>query len=374
MRIAVLVLLGLLCAVASPSWARTSGGHTVPTYNNFCGQETMVIPVEMCNIHAPGSGVKMYGAKLQSGTFIGCSDTFVPSATHAPGNWNLAPGQCGVIEFTLTRPAILDTVPEACLYVLISEINGPTTGLGIFVTDVPYLNTCLGWDFYEAEWARFIHPLDPVSQQVDLLNMGANVMDLQYEIRIRGEDGSAVPDVISLNNEDPGIPVMGQVVLQPGVTTPIGFELMWLTRDLPGPYEMVLLADTDGDGTDEELGSMPVHNADLQTQGGEATHPTSVLPPRPESGLGLELRPNPFNPSTEITFELDQRAVTSVQVLDLRGRVVRSLMEARDLPAGPCSLRWNGRDDHGANAASGIYNVRVVAGGRVAIQKAALLK
>jgi hypothetical protein len=357
-----------------PALARTAGGHTVPTYNNFCGQETIVIPVEMCNIHDPGTGIKMYGAKLQSGTFIGCNDSFVPSATHSPGNWNLAPGECGVIEFTLTRPAILDTVSEACLWVMIIEIDGPTTGLGIFVTDVPYLNTCLGWDFYEAEWARFIHPLDPVTQQIDLMNMGPVAMDLQYEILVRGEEGAGMPDAVALNNQEPGMSVTGQVVLDPGVTTPLGFELMWLSRDLPGPYEMVVMADTDGDGTDEELGSMAVHNADFMAPGGEPVSETGVTPRQLADAMHLELRPNPFNPSTQLSFELAQTAPTTVEILDLRGRVVRTLVAKESFDAGSHSLHWNGRDDRGSVVASGVYQVRVQAGEQVAILKATLLK
>jgi hypothetical protein len=168
--------------------------------------------------------------------------------------------------------------------------------------------------------------------------------------------------------------VTGQVVLDPGVTTPLGFELMWLSRDLPGPYEMVVMADTDGDGTDEELGSMAVHNADFMAPGGEPVSETGVTPRQLADAMHLELRPNPFNPSTQLSFELAQTAPTTVEILDLRGRVVRTLVAKESFDAGSHSLHWNGRDDRGSVVASGVYQVRVQAGEQVAILKATLLK
>lgn len=49
-------------------------------------------------------------------------------------------------------------------------------------------------------------------------------------------------------------------------------------------------------------------------------------------------------------------AVTSVEIIDAAGRLVRGL---RDLPAGTSSVRWNAQDDCGRRLPSGIYMVRV---------------
>ena len=63
--------------------------------------------------------------------------------------------------------------------------------------------------------------------------------------------------------------------------------------------------------------------------------------------------PNPFNPSTEIAFDLPEDGHVFLQVIDLLGREVASLASGA-LPAGSYSTRWNA-----ANAASGIYFARI---------------
>jgi flagellar hook assembly protein FlgD len=83
--------------------------------------------------------------------------------------------------------------------------------------------------------------------------------------------------------------------------------------------------------------------------------------------------PNPFNPSTTIRFSLPERAEASLAVFDITGRLVRTLA-AETLPAGRQTQVWDGRDDRGARVSSGVYLVRLQAGGHVATQKILLLK
>ena len=63
----------------------------------------------------------------------------------------------------------------------------------------------------------------------------------------------------------------------------------------------------------------------------------------------------------------------SVQVFDVRGRLVRSLHEG-PLEAGPHDLAWDGRDDRGAALASGVYLVRARYEGGELRRKALLVK
>jgi hypothetical protein len=72
-------------------------------------------------------------------------------------------------------------------------------------------------------------------------------------------------------------------------------------------------------------------------------------------------RPNPFNPGTEIDFSLAKPGHVRVAVYDASGRLVRELMSAA-LPAGPHAVRWDGRDETGRDAASGVYWCRLEAG------------
>ncbi len=71
--------------------------------------------------------------------------------------------------------------------------------------------------------------------------------------------------------------------------------------------------------------------------------------------------PNPFNPTTEIRFELaaaDAAAPVALRVLDARGRLVRTLMSGT-LGAGAHAVTWDGRDPAGRLAASGVYFYRL---------------
>jgi len=74
--------------------------------------------------------------------------------------------------------------------------------------------------------------------------------------------------------------------------------------------------------------------------------------------LGLS-RPNPFREgTTEIDFDLGRPARATVTVYDASGRRVRRVMD-ETLDAGHHVVSWDGRDDGGALAASGIYFYRL---------------
>ena len=79
--------------------------------------------------------------------------------------------------------------------------------------------------------------------------------------------------------------------------------------------------------------------------------------PQPATVLDAA-RPNPFNPSTTISFALAgaQRATLAVYTVD--GRLVRTLLEG-DLAAGPHAVTWDGRGTDGRIAASGTYLYRL---------------
>jgi hypothetical protein len=64
--------------------------------------------------------------------------------------------------------------------------------------------------------------------------------------------------------------------------------------------------------------------------------------------------PNPFNASTTIEFTLLQTQPVSLNIYDVHGRHVKTLAQTK-MPAGVHRLSWNGTDDGGEPAASGIY-------------------
>lgn len=83
--------------------------------------------------------------------------------------------------------------------------------------------------------------------------------------------------------------------------------------------------------------------------------------------------PNPFNPSTTIHFSISERSRVSLEIFDITGRLVRTIT-AGTLSAGRHERVWDGRDDGGGRASSGVYICRLASGGRVATSKILLLK
>jgi len=83
--------------------------------------------------------------------------------------------------------------------------------------------------------------------------------------------------------------------------------------------------------------------------------------------------PNPFNPKTTIAFNLDRTGPVKLQVFDVSGRLVRTLVnETR--AAGPYRVDWDGKDNAGRAAAAGLYMYRLAAGDFVQQKKMTLLK
>ncbi len=84
--------------------------------------------------------------------------------------------------------------------------------------------------------------------------------------------------------------------------------------------------------------------------------------------------PNPFNPTTSIRFGLPSESQTTIQVYDLLGRRVRTLLANELLQAGFHLAFWDGRDDNSQPVASGVYVYRIVAGTFSQARKMVLVK
>ena len=69
--------------------------------------------------------------------------------------------------------------------------------------------------------------------------------------------------------------------------------------------------------------------------------------------------PNPFNPSTSISFVMpDGGGQVALRIYDVSGRLVRTLIDGFE-SAGTRKVEWNGQDDQGQSMASGIYYYRM---------------
>ena len=93
----------------------------------------------------------------------------------------------------------------------------------------------------------------------------------------------------------------------------------------------------------------------------------------PETFVLHQNYPNPFNPMTEIRFDLPQAAPITLIVYNLLGREIQVLVDGI-LPAGRHTVVWNGRDEAGQAASSGIYFYRLSSDAHSDQKKMLLLK
>jgi hypothetical protein len=84
-------------------------------------------------------------------------------------------------------------------------------------------------------------------------------------------------------------------------------------------------------------------------------------------------RPNPFNPTTLIRYDLPEPSSIDISVHDVSGRLVRTLVQER-VPAGRHQVVWRGRDQEGRPVASGVYFYSLEAGSFTQTQRMTLLK
>jgi hypothetical protein len=95
-----------------------------------------------------------------------------------------------------------------------------------------------------------------------------------------------------------------------------------------------------------------------------------VAPRAPE--FSVAVHPSPFNPKTRIAYVLPAAGRLAVKIYDLRGRLVKTLLDGEVAQSG--SAIWWGEDDHGATVASGVYVVVASCGSEVRRVKVAHIK
>lgn len=84
--------------------------------------------------------------------------------------------------------------------------------------------------------------------------------------------------------------------------------------------------------------------------------------------------PNPFHQSTTISYSLPEAQPVSIEIFDVLGRRVTTLMQAEEMPAGVHAAIWDGRNTAGEVVASGLYIITWKAGNTVKTSKATLVR
>ncbi|MDD2543215.1 MAG: T9SS type A sorting domain-containing protein [Candidatus Cloacimonetes bacterium] len=83
--------------------------------------------------------------------------------------------------------------------------------------------------------------------------------------------------------------------------------------------------------------------------------------------------PNPFNPSTTISYSLPQDSHVNVEIFNIKGQLVRQLISAQQ-NAGNHSVIWNGKDSNDRECSSGFYFYRLTTDGQHINRKILMMK
>jgi hypothetical protein len=84
--------------------------------------------------------------------------------------------------------------------------------------------------------------------------------------------------------------------------------------------------------------------------------------------------PNPFNPVTQIRYQLPEESVVTIQIYDLMGRVVRTLVNKETQITGYRQVTWDALSDLGQPVSAGMYLYVIQAGQFRDTRKMVLIK
>jgi M6 family metalloprotease-like protein len=222
-----------------------------------------------------------------------------------------------------------------------------------------------------------------LTNNVMVTNIGANPAD-GSPMTADMSAGWPAPTVASCapdsgdNDQSYNVVVMGTgivkgagVVLDDGANTIVGTNVEWVGKDMvtvdfdlngavPGDYDLVLT--NPGDGTFAKVDGFTVRGT-----------ATAVLAELPKKYALYQNYPNPFNPTTSIRFDVKERVHTTLKIYNVRGQVVRTLVDGvRE--AKSHRVTWNGRNDAGHAVSSGVYFYKLVAGEFTDVRKLTLMK
>lgn len=212
---------------------------------------------------------------------------------------------------------------------------------------------------------------DEVRVQVDLSDMSrvkgygftVSFDPTQYEF-VKAEQGSdnlfgSASPLFLTSSKDPGEVMIANAALtsQNGISGNGGAAVLIFRKlgNVTGSFRLTNLLVLDAAG-----GVNPI--LDVQ--------PLDLKP----KSFGLDQNyPNPFNPATQIAYRLPEDSHVRLSIFNILGQQVRTLVNGR-VAAGAYSVAWDGKDQVGRQAASGIYLYRLEAGQFSAIKRMTLLK
>ncbi len=260
------------------------------------------------------------------------------------------------------------------------------SGTNGFASALPYQGLESAFSFNTGPWRRIDYVATPSVSIPDGVGWGvSSVINVPIE-----ESGFMLEVTVDIDITHPDL---GELLIL--LTGPDGTEItlhnhsgaglanltgnwpMNLTVDGPGGLDDYLDLSNKGDWTLKVVDYFMGNTGTLNSWGLHFTLIRYVSPvedgtlPR-VTKLGPNV-PNPFNPRTEISFDLARSGQTRLSIFDVRGMLVRRLLD-EDLPAGPHTLVWDGRNRSGQAVSSGTYFYRLESDQLVQARKMLLVR
>jgi hypothetical protein len=140
-------------------------------------------------------------------------------------------------------------------------------------------------------------------------------------------------------------------------------------------YAFALSALSDQNQAEALVVNAVTHLLDKGLPTGVEDDPGDRAPSTPQIARLVGMAPNPFNGGTVVRIEMVHTGSAQLDIYDVRGRRVRRLSDdGRTLAPGLHEFPWDGRNNRGHYVSSGVYFVRLSAGGEVESGKLVLVK
>jgi hypothetical protein len=140
-------------------------------------------------------------------------------------------------------------------------------------------------------------------------------------------------------------------------------------RVLGGGFSFMYIRDDEGDGTLDRS----KHLYDILTWLGNIVDPATDAPPVAVNSLKQNY-PNPFNPQTSIAFSLKDRARVKIDVYNVAGQLVKTLLDETRAAGSYDDVRWDGTNGANQPVSSGVYFYKLVTNNFSQTKKMVLLK
>jgi len=290
--------------------------------------------------------------------------------------------------FTITGTVVFDTLPSATnvIGVNVAFINTNTQGLSpasVLTNDSgQYTITALGGVYNVRVWGLIDDVIDMWDYEFDFTR--------PQPFTVSGTSATTLPITVPA----PTYPVSGRVTLGTGEIAQVGATITFTNVNTelhspamvtsvedgaftiaprPGSYNVTAVTThlgvqyTYSSGSPVEIPRAAALNIHISPLGeDDVTAGVSVTALKSNY-------PNPFNPTTTISFDIARDGNVLIEIYNAKGQLVKSLVDG-GFRAGSHTVVWNGDDSQGRSVGSGVYFYRMVSSEYSSVKKMLLMK